>query len=464
MSIDVNHRRRNLLAGLGMVGMLGSGGLSRAALNRCLATPAVWKNWSGTQSCMPAERLSPASEDELASLLKNARGTVRPVGSGHSFSAVVPTDDTLLSVSRLAGLLRHDAQAKTATFGGGTLLSKTGQPLRNVGLGMQNMPDIDYQTLGGLYATSTHGTGVNHPSMSAQLTAMRLITPAGDALDISAATPELFNAARVSLGALGVASEFTVQCQSSYRLKESMQIRRTEEILEDIESLITGNDHWEMQALTHSDYALAIALNETDEPANSSGSEAEEGGNEYLAMIEALHKYGANFPALRRKLFNLIAGQVAFNDRVGDSHAIYANVRNVRFNEMEYQVPREAGPDCLREILSVIHGKNLATWFPIEYRYVKADDIWLSQFQGRDSASISVHQYYEMDYHELFAIIEPIFWKYGGRPHWGKLHTLNGRQLKSLYPHWQDFQQVREALDPTGKMLNPHLRSLFTVA
>ncbi|MGH7898172.1 MAG: D-arabinono-1,4-lactone oxidase, partial [Candidatus Binatia bacterium] len=381
---------------------------------------------------------------------------------GHSFSALVPTDGTLVTVGRLAGMRSHDKAAKTAEFGAGTLLSQAGKPLADVGLAMPNLSDIDYQTLGGLYATSTHGTGLKFGSMSTHVTGIRLATPAGELLDIDRTSrPELFNAARVSLGALGIASRFTVQCRDAFRLKERMELRKTEEFLEEIDDLVENNQHWEMQVLTHSDYALGIWLNETDEPANSSGNEDEEGGNEFVAMIEGLHKYGSDFPAVRRALFNAIASRVTFEPRIGDCYAIFANVRNVRFNEMEYEVPREAGPKCLREILQTIHTRNLPTWFPIEYRYVAGDDIWLSQFQGRDSASISVHQFYEMDHHNFFAVIEPIFWKHGGRPHWGKVHTLNARQLRPLYPHFDEFRAVRQQLDPQGRMLNAHLRSVF---
>jgi len=458
MSLD----RRHFLKGLGLAGAVSSGLLPSRALAECLAPQSVWKNWSGAQTCMPEAIVAPTNEDELASLLRAATGTVRAVGSGHSFSGLVPTDGTIVSANRLAGLLGHDSANKTARFGAGTLLSQTGGPLKAVGLAMPNMSDIDYQTLGGLYATSTHGTGLKYGSMSTHITGIRLVTPSGEILDIDReGTPELFNAARVSLGALGIASEFNVQCRDAYRVKERMELRKTEDFLDDIDNHIENNQHWEMQVLTHSDYALGVWLNETDEAANAQGDEPEEGGNEFIALIEGLHKYGSDFPAARRWLFNRIASNVSFDERVGDSYGIYANVRNVRFNEMEYQVPREAGPDCLREILHTIHSRNLPTWFPIEYRYVQGDDIWLSQFEGRDSASISVHQFYEMDYHNFFAVIEPIFWKYGGRPHWGKLHTLNASQLQQLYPHWQDFQNIRETLDPTGKMLNGHLRSVF---
>ena len=155
--------------------------------------------------------------------------------------------------------------------------------------------------------------------------------------------------------------------------------------------------------------------------------------------------------------------KLRLDDRVGDSYAIFANVRNVRFNEMEYSVPAEAGPACLREILKKIHDKQLPTWFPLEYRYVHADDIPLSMFEGGPRCAISIHQHYTMDYHNYFAAIEPIFWKYGGRPHWGKLHTLGARQLAPLYPRWKEFTDVRAALDPQGRFLNGHLRTVFGV-
>lgn len=459
-----NISRRQLIKTLGVAGAAAGGAVPASALAECMAPVKRWKNWSGAQSCYPENIVAPKSEDELAATLASAKKGIRPVGSGHSFSAVVPTDHTILSIANLAGLQSVDQAGKKATFGAGTLLSQTGKPLAENGLAMVNMPDIDYQSLGGLLATSTHGTGVKYGSMSTQVEAFRLVTPQGEVIDADRqSSPELFNAGRVALGSLGVMSNVTLGCRDKFNVREKLELGKTEEYLEDIDNLIDNNQHWEMQVLTHSDYALGIWLNETDEPANTDADNPEEGGNEFVALIEGLHKYGSDFPGARRALFNGIASQVTFEDRIAASYSIFANVRNVRFNEMEYQVPRDAGPACLREILATIHSKNLESWFPIEYRYVQGDDIWLSQFQGETKASISIHQYYQMDHHHFFAEIEPIFWKYGGRPHWGKLHTLNARQLKALYPHWQDFMDVRAALDPEGKMLNPHLRSVFGV-
>ncbi len=454
--------RRDLIRQLAALGLLSSAPAAALAARRKRILP--WRNWSGAQSCIPAQRAAPADEAELAELIRKAPGEVRPVGSGHSFSALVPTDDTLVTLARMSGMIGHDSQSLQAEFWAGTPMSQMGEPLKAVGQALPNMADIDYQTLAGALATSTHGTGVDFRSYSSGVTGLRLVTADGEILDCDAERhPEVFQAAKVSLGALGIITRVRLQNRPAFRLKERMWVAKTEELLEDIERLKRENQHWEMQVITNSDYAASISLNETDEPRTPGIEEGPEGGNEYVYWIQKADKYGSDVPAARRALLNLVAKTASFEERVGESYEIFANVRDVRFNEMEYSVPAEAGPDCLREILKTIDSRQLPTWFPIEYRYVKADDIPLSMFEGRDSCALSIHQHYSMSYHEYFAAIEKIFWKYEGRPHWGKLHSLNAAQLSRLYPRWQEFTEVRDALDPRGRFLNAHLRSVLGV-
>lgn len=440
---------------------------SNPALAQLARAPRLipWRNWSGAQSCLPLERLAPKDLEELVQVIRQAPGKIRPVGSGHSFSALVPTDGTLLSLSFFNGLLDHDASTLQATFAAGTPMSRMGPALKAIGQALPNMADIDYQTLAGAISTSTHGTGVGFTSYSAGVTGLQLVTAQGEVLDCDATRePEVFNAARVSLGALGVTTRVRLQNREPYRLRERQWIAKTEELLEDVAKNTQQNQHWEMLVVTHSDYALSIALNETADAPTPPIDPAEAGGNEFVSIIENLDKYTSDFPEMRRTLLNSLRYFASFQERVAQSFEVYANVRNVRFNEMEYSVPAEHGPACLREILKLIRDKDLRTWFPIEYRYVKADDIPLSMFEGRDSCSISVHQHYTMDHHNFFAAVEPIFWKYAGRPHWGKLHTLNARTLQALYPRWDEFARVRQALDPGGKFLNAHLSSILGVA
>ncbi len=454
--------RRDLIRQLAGLGLLSSFPAGALAARRKRILP--WRNWSGAQSCIPAQRAAPADEAELADLIRNAPGEVRPVGSGHSFSALVPTDDTLVTLARMSGMIGHDPEALQAEFWAGTPMSQMGEPLKAIGQALPNMADIDYQTLAGALATSTHGTGVNFPSYSSGVVGLRLVTADGEILDCDAQqNPEIFQAAKVSLGALGIMTRVRMQNRPAFRLKERMWVAKTEELLEDIERLKAENQHWEMQVITNSDYAASITLNETQEPRTAGIEEGPEGGNEYVYWIQKADKYGSDIPAARRALLNLVAKTASFEERVGESYEIFANVRDVRFNEMEYSVPAEAGPACLREILKTIDSRQLPTWFPIEYRYVQGDDIPLSMFEGRDSCAISIHQHYSMSYHEYFAAIEKIFWKYEGRPHWGKLHSLHADQLEGLYPRWREFTEVREALDPRGRFLNAHLRSVFGV-
>ncbi len=447
--------RRRLLAS----SVLGAafGALSPANARAPQTTP--WRNWSGGLVANPAGRFSPASESELADFFGSSKGTIRPVGSGHSFSPLVPTDGHLVVIDRLTGMLEHDAELMTATFAAGTRLGDMGAPLEAVGQAMLNLPDIDRQTLAGATATATHGTGIGFTCLSGMVTQLRLVTPGGEVVDVSAKNnADLFNAARVSLGALGVITRMTLEMRDSYRLKAKNWVQPIEEVLETFDENAAAHRHFEMFPLTHSDYALVLSIDETDEPINNPPQSPEEAA----AFGEAMALWAQTAPRERRPLVNGLAEQIEPTEAVDASYRILSNIRNNRFNEMEYSVPKEAGAECLREVLRTISDKEVDVVFPLEYRYVKRDDTWLSMSSGdEDHAAISIHRTASEDYRPYFDLIEPIFWKYGGRPHWGKVHSLGAQQLTELYPRYRDFQALRAELDPEGRMLNGHLRKLL---
>lgn len=459
-----NPARRRLLQGVAASALLTLVGRGVAPARAAPpARPIPWRNWSGGQSCLPAARLAPASEMEIADLLRTSTGSVRVAGSGHSFSALVPTDGTLLSLGRLTGMIGHDAAARTSTWHAGTRMGDMGAALKSVGLALPNMADIDYQTLAGAIATSTHGTGTRFRSYSSQVDGLRLVTAAGEIIDCDAKhEADLFQAARCSLGALGVITRVRLRNRSAFRLHRREWVQDWEEVLEDLPRLLAEHDHFEMNVLLHADVALAMTLDETDDPRTL--EKAPEGDVRNIALLRAVHERWRDSPGMYARLINFIVRRlISFPEVIDDSWKVFANIRDVRFNEMEYELPAEAGPACLREIAGLIRRERLDSFIPIEYRYVRGDDIPLSMFQGRDSCAISVHQHYEMDHHNFFARVEPIFWKYGGRPHWGKLHTLNARLLAPLYPRWQDFLAVRAVVDPDGRFLNAHLRQVLGV-
>jgi FAD-linked oxidoreductase len=427
--------------------------------------PIPWINWAGNQSCMPAARSAPGTEEALIAALKNAKGIVRAVGASHSFSAVVPTDGTLIATDLLSGVISHDEAAVQAEIWAGTRMHVLGPMLETIGQALPNQPDMDYPAMGGAIANSVHATGTGFGSMSSYVVGMTLATPSGELLECSAdKNREIFQAARTSIGALGIATRLKLQNHKAFRLVETVRIEKTEDVLADLAARCAKHRHFEFLPFPHSSLCVTTATDIAGPNDVNIGEDDPQAIHTLRQVFEAVNWLPAIGEAAYDKILTTVLAGQASTVRVGASHEVFPHVRIVRFREMEYTVPAEAGPACIREILQTIRTKKLPICFPLEYRYVKADDIWLSMFEGRDGCAISVHQFGDIDYKPYFAEIEPIFWKYQGRPHWGKIHTLDAQRLSALYPrHWQDFHEVRRTLDPQGRMMNAHLKHIFEI-
>jgi FAD/FMN-containing dehydrogenase len=233
----------------------------------------------------------------------------------------------------------------------------------------------------------------------------------------------MLKALRVSLGALGVFTALELRLTPAYRLHERIRRMPINECLDGLEDEIRDNRHFEFFWLPHKDAAEVKTLNVTQEPVSDLAD----------------HPY----------------------ERVGWSPHIITSERNDKFFEMEYAVPAEHGLACFREVRKRMQERHPEVLWPVEYRTVAADDAWLSNATGRDTVTLSVHQDGSLPYRDFFEDVEPIFWNYAGRPHWGKIHTLTADRLRALYPEWDSFLAVREELDPQGRFLNAHLREIF---
>ena len=424
--------------------------------------PLPWINWAGNQACVPAQRAAPTSEAEVVDVLKGAHGVIRPVGASHSFSAVVPTSDTLVATDLLSGLVSHDDRSLQAEIWAGTRMRALGPMLAGINQALPNMPDMDYLSMGGAIACSAHATGAGFGSLSSYVAGLTLATPAGDLIDCSdGRNRPLFQAARASLGSLGIVTRLRLQNQPAFRLTETNRIEKTEEVLEDIAARRARHRHFEFLPLPHSALCVTVATDLAKPEDRDAGEEDPQAALTLRRVFETLAVLPAG-SAIYDRVLTAVVGGAGSTVRTGPSFQVFPHVRMVRFREMEYTVPADAGPACVREILQTVKDLKLPVCMPLEYRYVKADDIWLSMFEGRDGCSISIHQYGDLDFKSYFGHIEPIFWKYEGRPHWGKIHTLDARRLAGLYPrHWADFLEVRRSVDPHGRMLNEHLKALF---
>jgi FAD-linked oxidoreductase len=421
-------------------------------------SPYRWSNWSGNAQCTASQLATPADSAAVASLLQQNQGSVRCVGAGHSFSALVPTDGILLSLDRMSGILNHDKNQNSVTVAAGTRLALLSRQLDALGLGMPNLPDIDLQSLAGAVSSATHGTGASLPAMHASIQALRLVTAQGDVIDCSGKErPDLLAASQVSLGALGVITQLTLKVMPAYNLQRKVWLEPLDAMLEKAPQLAEQHRHFEFYYLPFTGYCAAIThdlYTGNDVLMPPSQDEA------MLKDLQTLRNYSSRFPSLRRwlakKLIDTSINETARNR----SFRLLSSPRPTRFYETESHVPRANGIACVKAVIARLEQRN-DVFFPLEFRYVKGDDAWLSPFYQRDSCSIAVHALHGEEYGYLTSEIGPVVRQFGARPHWGKLHQFSSSELAALYPRWIDFLTLRQQLDPRGRMLNAHTRQLF---
>ena len=384
-----------------------------------------WTNWSGRSRSEHADVRFARSIDEIAATVADAtaRGrTIRAAGSGHSHFPLVPTDDVIVDISGLSGVVAVDRERLAARVRAGTVIAALGPPLHDAGLALPNQGDIDRQSIAGATATGTHGTGRTLGNLSTRVIGFTMVAADGSVVECSAAaSPELWTAARLGLGAFGVVVEIELALVPAFRLAESAFASTYAELRPDVDRLVHEHRHAEFFWYPQSDRAFVKTIDATDEPARY--PLADEGS------------------------------------RTGWSYEVLPNHRPRRHTEMEFAVPYDRSLDCLDEIRELVISEFPEVRMPLEYRTVAADDVWLSPAYERETATISVHRLIEFDDRPYFEACERVFARYDGRPHWGKMHSSSGDELAAAHPRWADWWAVRDTADPTGTFLNDVLRS-----
>jgi L-gulonolactone oxidase len=421
-----------------------------------------WANWAGDQRCRPARILRPQSRDELAEAVAAAAASgekVRVAASGHSFTEAALTEGTMLRLEALSGVLDADRESGLVRVGGGTVLAELNEQLAGLGLAMENLGDIDRQTIAGAISTGTHGTGARLRNISAQVEGLELVLADGSVRHLGAATnPELLRAARVGVGALGAISTVTLRCVPAFTLLRVDAPAPREEVLDSFDERAEAHEHFELFSFPYSDLALVLERNRTEEPPRPRGRASTYLNDVVLEnwALEALSATGKAIPRLIPSLSRL-AGRLASGGRTSDrSDRVFANDRRVRFTEMEYAVPREHGPEAARRVVDWVRSNRYPVFFPIEMRVSAGDDACLSPAHERDTAYIAVHQYRGMEWRPYFEAVEAIMDDYGGRPHWGKRHFQTAVTLAERYPAWEEFQRARDLLDPGRTFTNEY--------
>lgn len=397
--------------------------------------------------------------------MRGSTGRIRLAGSGHSFTPLATTPDVLVSLVQLEGdVLTADRDARCVdaapvTVQAGASLHRLSRALEEHGLAFKNLGDIDVQTFAGATSTATHGTGLRFPCLSAEIQGLQLVTADGELLSIDPTNhSELLPAARVALGALGILVEAQVSVRSAYKLHRRTQIQPLRQTLQEAESRWRQHRNYEFFYLPYCDYALNVSHEETDAADFSDAGGDDDAALRQMKLLRDLTRWT---PRLRRWLINFIARRFKPETMVGRSWELLANRREFRFNEMEYHVPEDRGLEAFEELFTTLEKHEPDVFFPIECRRTAGDDSWLSPFQHGSRISVAVHAAASDRHDWFFTLAEPIFRKYGGRPHWGKLHSLTRAELTELYPDFENFLRVRKDLDPTGRFLNNHVARLW---
>ena len=419
----------------------------------------VWRNWTGEQACIPRVLARPRSTEEVVREVRRAAAAgevVRVAGAGHSFTDAVLTDGTLLSLDAMDRVLDADAQTGLVRVQAGIRIHALSEQLATRGLALENLGDINVQSIAGATATGTHGTGSRLRNISSQIAAVQLVAADGEVHELDSG--DLLRAARVSVGALGVITEMTLRTVPLYTLRGVDEPRPLAEVMASLDELADASRHFELYVFPHSDLALTRTNDVVDEPPRPPGpaqrwvEDVLLGNHALRAVCEAGKRMPQRIPQINR----LVARSFTKRVRVDRSDRIFSSPRLVRFTEMEQAFPREAVAEVIPAILATL--EHYPVVFPIEVRFVAGDDALLSPAGGRDTVYVAVHNFVGMPWEGALRAVQAIGDRHGARPHWGKRHFHTAETLAPRYPGWEAFARIREELDPGGVFANDYVR------
>jgi L-gulonolactone oxidase len=428
---------------------------------------ATWRNWAGTVAARPAREVAPASAGELAEAVRGAAEDglrVKAVGSGHSFTSIAATDGVLIRPHLLTGIRQVDRDAMTVTVEAGTPLKRLNAALAREGLSLANMGDIMEQTVAGAIGTGTHGTGRDSASIAAQIKGLELVTADGSVLTCSEReNPDVFAAARIGLGALGIVTAITFAVEPLFLLRAREEPMPFDRVLADFDELWAENEHFEFYWFPHTGNTNTKRNNRSAGPEQPVGRWKGWFEDEFLSngVFQAANWVGRAVPATVPAIAQVSSKALSARTYTDIPYKVFTSPRRVRFVEMEYAVPREAVVETLRELRAMVGRSRLRISFPVEVRTAPADDITLSTASGRETAYIAVHMFKGTPYRGYFTAAERIFTAHEGRPHWGKLHTRDAAYLSRVYPRFGQFTALRDRLDPDRRFQNDYLRRVL---
>lgn len=428
----------------------------------------IMENWAGNVKWTPQEVLLPKSEEEISDIIKTAvksGKTIRSVGSYHSFTPLAATNSITMSLDNMQGLISKEADNRAIAWAG-TKLKRLSEELAANGLAQENMGDINVQSVAGAISTGTHGTGITLGSVGTQVEEITFVNGLGEIITLNADNNyHEFKCAQLSLGSLGVITRMKMRCKEAYNLQLDIRKEKLSDVLANLEAIVNENRHFEFYSIPNSQWAQTKRSNIVGEKAGHTSKFSAFINDIVLEnwALQLLCSINKAIPSSSKTISNIIGAFISNEIKVQQSHKVFSTVRNVKFTEMEYNIPIESYQDVMKEMLKLIEKNNYKISFPQEHRFVLQDDIYLSPAFERNSAYIASHVFKGMDNTRYFKDLEDLFVDFGGRPHWGKMHTRDAAFFQRAYPKFDDFLQVRAKHDPNNVFVNDHLKKVFGV-
>ncbi|HEY8481219.1 MAG TPA: D-arabinono-1,4-lactone oxidase [Spirillospora sp.] len=430
-------------------------------------TNQTWQNWAGNQQAAPRRVATPHSADEVAAQIRSAADdglTVRMIGTGHSFTGAAVAEGVLLRPTALTAVRSVDTENGLVTVEAGLPLHELNRVLDEHGLALANMGDIQEQTVAGALQTATHGTGRDVAGLASQVAALEIALADGTLVTCSREErPELFDAARAGVGALGIVTAVTWRTVPAFLLRAQEEPMKWDEVLSRVDEFEAANEHFEFYWFPHTDGCLTKRNNRTEGPAEPLSKFRYWLDDLFLSntVFEGVNKVTHRAPSTTPFVNKISARALGARTYSDTSYKVFTSPRTVRFKEQEYAIPREELVPTLRELRALFAKKDWRISFPIEVRVLPQEDAWLSMAYGRHSAFIAVHVYHRDPHEEYFRGVEELMTAVDGRPHWGKLHTRDAAYLEKTYPRFGDFRALRDKLDPDRRFANPYIRQIF---
>ncbi|MGV2983196.1 D-arabinono-1,4-lactone oxidase [Microbacterium sp. AGC85] len=425
----------------------------------------TWQNWARSAKVRPASVERPRTPEGVQRAVQAAiahRLPIKAVGAGHSFTGIAVAPGVLLELDDMQGLVSVDSDRARVTLLAGTRLHRIPRLLAPLGLAMENLGDIDRQSIAGAISSGTHGTGARFGGLATQVVGATLITADGEFLRVSdAENAELLPAVALGLGALGILVDVTLQCVPAFVMHAVDEPAPLEEVLSTLDERVSASDHFEFYWFPHTEVALTKRQTRLPEstprkPLPAAGRWIDETllSNGVYRMVCAA---GQVVPVITPPFNRLAVKLTGDREYIDRSHRVLTQSRKVRFREMEYALPVENVLPAFQALRRLIADRRWRIEFPVEVRFAAADDRWLSTAFERASGYIAVHRYWRAEPTAYFEAVERICLEYGGRPHWGKLHTLDAARLRERYPRFDDFVALRDRLDPERRFANRYL-------